>query len=98
MIRAAVLDTTLALPEGGGSELLPLFVGGTRRAGSTSGAGPGLTVIRFGRISRLTGETGTKTPSPSEAPRRTLGHNLARGARQSNSRGFALSDLANTVL
>src|SRR5262245_8442705 len=68
MIRAAVLDTTLSLPEGGGSELLPLFVGGTRRARSTSGAGPGLTVIRFGRISRLTGETGTKTPSPSEAP------------------------------
>src|SRR5512132_1544755 len=29
---------------------------------------PRLTVIRFGRVSRLTGETGTKTPSPGEAP------------------------------
>ena len=30
--------------------------------------GPGLAVIRFGRVSGQTGETGTKTPSPGEAP------------------------------
>jgi hypothetical protein len=39
---------------------------------------PGLTVIRFGRVSGQPGETGTKTPSPGEAPRRTPPHITCR--------------------
>jgi hypothetical protein len=37
---------------------------------------PGLTVIRFGRVSGQTGETGTKTPSPGEARAGRAPHNL----------------------
>ena len=63
---------------------------------------PGLTVIRFGRVSGQTGETGTKTPSPSDAPRRTRRTYLAQPWSPTKQRAFqhddAVLDLRSTAI
>ena len=61
-----------------------LPTGEARRAGIRCDyrRGPGLTVIRFGRVSRQTAETGTKTPSPGRAPAEVLAYLPTNRSRQ----------------